>query len=261
MDLLFPHQHRDVSDAEIADLYHWPTPGQWLRANMVNTLDGMARGADGLSGSISSAADKRVFRQLRRSADAIVVGAGTARSENYGPANATISTQQQRLAAGQLPFPRLVLVTKIVSLRADARVFSPPADCGANPAANWRPLVALPESSLAKARENGLDTVAELVVVGETEVLADQLLHELASRGLRRLLTEGGPTLLAQLVAYLDDLCLTTSPLLAGAAGVKLLAPELLGGATLAHSFPFQLGHLLHEQGTLLARWVRATRE
>jgi len=65
--------------------YVWPD-GPWLRANMVTSLDGAATGADGRSGTVNNAADQRVFHELRASADAIVVGAGTARAEEYGPA-------------------------------------------------------------------------------------------------------------------------------------------------------------------------------
>ena len=55
----------------------------WLRVNMVSTLDGAANGESGKSGSINNEADKRVFHALRQHADAIVVGAGTARTERY----------------------------------------------------------------------------------------------------------------------------------------------------------------------------------
>jgi riboflavin biosynthesis pyrimidine reductase len=56
------------------------------RADMVTTLDGAATGGDGLTGSIDNPADRRVFHVLREMSDAIVVGAGTARSERHVPA-------------------------------------------------------------------------------------------------------------------------------------------------------------------------------
>lgn len=62
----------------------WAWPDRpWLRVNMVSSLDGAATGADGLSGSINNEADREIFHQLRAGADAIVVGAGTARAEGY----------------------------------------------------------------------------------------------------------------------------------------------------------------------------------
>ena len=61
--------------------------GPWLRANMVSTVDGAATGESGKSGSINNAVDKRIFDLLRELADAVVVGAGTARVEGYRPAD------------------------------------------------------------------------------------------------------------------------------------------------------------------------------
>src|SRR4051794_12164053 len=57
-----------------------------LRANFVSTLDGAATGPDGLSGSISGPPDRRVFRALRATCDALLVGAGTVSAEGYRPA-------------------------------------------------------------------------------------------------------------------------------------------------------------------------------
>ena len=58
----------------------------WCAANMVSTVDGAATGEGRRSGAINNAADKGVFDTLRGLADAVVVGAGTARAEGYRPA-------------------------------------------------------------------------------------------------------------------------------------------------------------------------------
>jgi len=73
-----------IGDGSVEDLYAWPD-GPWLRVNMISTVDGAAQGADGLTGSINNSADKVVFRRLRDTADALLVGAGTARAEGYRP--------------------------------------------------------------------------------------------------------------------------------------------------------------------------------
>lgn len=69
---------------DLAQLYQ-PPPGRWVRAAMVTTVDGSVTGADGLSKSIANDVDQQVFRLLRETSDAIVVGAGTARAEGYQP--------------------------------------------------------------------------------------------------------------------------------------------------------------------------------
>ena len=76
----------DVTDEDLARLYAVPERRAFLRVNMVSTVDGSATGDDALSGSINNAVDKVVFDHLRATADVVVVGAGTARAEGYGPA-------------------------------------------------------------------------------------------------------------------------------------------------------------------------------
>ena len=74
----------------------------------------------------------------------------------------------------------------------------------------------------------------------------------LADRGLRQVLCEGGPSLMALLVASgrLDELCLTWSPLIVGGSG-----PRILNGAPVDASW--RLAHLLEQDGTLIGRWLR----
>src|SRR4051812_43523405 len=75
----------DVDDSALTEVYAVPQR-RWLRVNMVSTLDGAATGDSGQTGSINNEADRRVFHLLRSMADAVLVGAGTARTEGYGPA-------------------------------------------------------------------------------------------------------------------------------------------------------------------------------
>ena len=71
-------------DGGLREIYAVPrTP--WLRVNMISTIDGAATGDTGLTGSINNAPDKVVFDLLRALADAVIVGAGTARAEGYPP--------------------------------------------------------------------------------------------------------------------------------------------------------------------------------
>lgn len=89
--------------------YDWPD-GPWLRVNFVSTVDGSAQGPDGRSGTINNEVDRDLFQALRRSCDVILVGAGTARAEHYGPVGIPIAvighTMPDRLADS--PEARLV---------------------------------------------------------------------------------------------------------------------------------------------------------
>ena len=96
-----------------------------------------------------------------------------------------------------------------------------------------------------------LAEVADVVVAGERSVDIGAALDELAARGLRRMLCEGGPTLLSDVAAAgrLDELCLTLSPQLVGGDGTRIThGPDLDTRWTLAH--------LLEEDGVLLSRWT-----
>jgi riboflavin biosynthesis pyrimidine reductase len=79
----------------------------------------------------------------------------------------------------------------------------------------------------------------------------------LAERGLRRVLSEGGPTVLAAFAAAgeLDELCLSLTPLLAGPVAPRILSGPAWTGGTL----PLALTGLLEEDGALFLRY-RAVR-
>jgi riboflavin biosynthesis pyrimidine reductase len=207
---------------DLEALYRPPTL-PWLRVNMVSTLDGAANGESGTSGSINNDADKRVFRALRAQADAVVVGAGTARTERYRVADVPLVVVSHRaLVPEQLrdaPPGKVFLVTCSDSLGLD--------DC---------------RSTL------GHDQV---IVAGEAQVDLVAMRSALVERGLRNLLCEGGPHLLRDLLdaGVVDELDLTWVPRVIG--GVH---PRILEGA--AVDVPMRLGLLLEEDETLIGRWL-----
>lgn len=206
---------------DLATLYAAPRR-PWLRVNMVSTVDGSATGADGRSGSINNAADHRVFHTLRGLADAILVGAGTARAERYGTADVPI-----------------VLVSRHGEVPETLR--------GAEPG---RVLLATCASAehLAEARA----TLGEehVLVLGADAVDLVALKGALVDRGWTDLLSEGGPHLLRDLLGagVVDEVCTTAVPRLVAGDG-----PRITAGPPV--DVPLSLEVLLEEGGTLLARW------
>lgn len=209
-------QELGAHDARVADCYAFG-PGVTLRSNMIMTADGVAAGSDGLSKSLSGPADGRLLSLLRAVADAVIVAAGTLREEHYHPIRTRPGMASYRAAAGLAEHPRLVMITtepkRDRSLRALAQ-------------APVRPLV------LCAHDTGALADVAEVVELpdgsGRVDLVgAKALLGEI---GLRRLHTEGGPRLLAQLIAgdLLDEYCLTVAPMVLG--GEAQLRPVM--GAT-----------------------------
>ena len=212
-----------------------------VRANMISTLDGAATGPDHVSGSINGAADLRVFQALRAVADVVLVGAGTVRAEGYGSLDVPPRLEGTRRARGRVAPPELAVITRSGDLPAallDAR--RPPLVV--TTAAN-------PHVDALRGRVGG----QRVVVAGEHEVDLVVTLRALVDRGLTSVLAEGGPSLLAELVArdLVDDLFLTWSPTLVGGPAPRVLD----GGPWLAPPREATLVHLLHADGVLLGRW------
>lgn len=209
-------------DAAPAELYaEERTP--WLRANMISTVDGAGTGADGLTGSINNAADHRVFHALRGLADAVLVGAGTAVAEGYRPEDTpvVVVTGRGRVPERlQHPGPGQVLLVTCESA-----------------------------AGLGHARELlGGDHV---LVAGQDEVDLARAVAELTDRGMGRLLCEGGPRLLGDLltVGLVDELCTTIVPQLVGGD-----QPRIVTSAGMR--VPLDLQLLAEEDDTVFARWT-----
>lgn len=215
-----------LTDARLRELYAAPEP-TWLRVNMVGTVDGAATGDDGRSGTINNDVDHRVFQVLRSLADAVLVGAGTARAEGYRPTDRPIVVVSR---SGRLPD----------RLR------------DAEPGAVWMATCQAAEGLEELRAALGADHV---LVVGQHRLDLAALKARLAERGLRQLLGEGGPHLLRDLLdqGAVDELCATVVPRLVGGHH-----PRITDGAPL--DVPLRLGLLLEEEHTLLARWYVADR-
>lgn len=234
--LPFPSEEVDLSAT-----YAYPTDRAWVRANMVSSLDGSAV-QDGRSGGLSGEADQRVFAVLRGLADVVLVGAGTARAEGYRAPRAKPAYAATRKAIGQRPAPVLALVSRRLGLDPGSALFT----------GDERTIVVTTSAADAAARAR-LGEVADVVVAGDLEVDVRSAVGQIASRGLRRVLCEGGPSLLGDVLAAgcLDELCLTLSPKVVGGDGSRITSGPVTDVA-------FALTHLLEQDGTLFTRYVRA---
>ncbi len=233
---------------DLADVFVPPEPPPdrpSVRCNMISTFDG-AIAVNGRSGLLGGPPDRRVFATLRSWADVIVVGAGTARAESYGPVRLDDELRERRSRRGQLPVPPLALVTRSGNLDWSSPLFTE---------AEVRPLIVTTSDAPEASRARG-ETVADFIEAGTERVDAAKALGELHRLGHRSVLLEGGPGLNADFVAagLLDELCLTVSPRLVAGTGSRLFAgPELVPPADIA------IEQLLEEEGFLFFR-LRLTR-
>lgn len=187
-------------------------PDDVLCANFVTSLDGVATleapGGAGPTLRGRCDADRLVMGLLRMAADALLVGAGTLRAEGRHAFTAAAIDRERAdvyraLGRGE---PRLVVVTAGGELDPDAKALRGGA------------LVLTTDAGAARLRGRlpaGCDVRS---LGGDGQPSAAAIVAAVRAEGHRRLLTEGGPTLVAGLAAegLLDELFLTLSPVLAG---------------------------------------------
>jgi riboflavin biosynthesis pyrimidine reductase len=216
--------------------------------NMVSSADG-AISVDGLSGGLSGSADKEVFFYLRSIADVILVGASTAREENYGQPKLSDELRAQRASRGQPPLPRIAVTTRSMRIDWSSRLFGAPD----SPAG--LPLVVCPGNSPPALRAPA-DGVAELLTSGADEVDFPAVLGELRQRRVGLVVCEGGPTLNGQLLSagLVDEVCLTLSPLLVGGRG-----PRITGWDDPQPALGLQLISACEAEGVLMLRYATAS--
>jgi riboflavin biosynthesis pyrimidine reductase len=185
-----------------------------LYANFVSSADGVvALPADRDSGRVVSGdnePDRFIMGLLRAAADAVLIGAGTFRKgdgdcspEAIYPAAGDLFAEL-RTQLGLRPHPLLVVVT--ASGHIDP----------AHPALSDCLVVTTPHG---EARLRGaLPSGVRIAVLGAQRVDGRSLLDLLHAQGLEVVLTEGGPSLVGQLVeeGLIDELFLTSSPRLFG---------------------------------------------
>jgi riboflavin-specific deaminase-like protein len=217
-----------------------PPDRPYLVLNMVSTLDGRTA-IDGRSGPIGDEADRDLFHCLRTQVDAVMVGAGTIRTERYGRIAKRPERREQRLAEGLAPDPLAVIVS--ASLRV-------PPDL---------PLLQDPNSTVAilTASDGELpETPARVIYLrgpaGIELELRPHLERLRSEHGVRSILCEGGPSLNESLVreGLVDELFLSVAPKLAGGPPLTVLT-----GDPLAEPLEAELVWLLEHEGHLFGRY------
>lgn len=237
------------SPGEIGDLareYAFPVSQRaWLRSVFVSSLDGAAT-FDGRSGALGNDADKSLFALLRGLADVVLVGAETARREEYGPVEPDPIWADVRV--GRPPTPPLAVISRQLALDAASPLFSK--------APNRAPTIIITCKAAPQEQLEALRDTADLMIAGNEYVDMAEAVNMLMERGYMRISCEGGPRVLAQVAVagLLDELCLTLSPKL-----VAGKAPRIANGLPIPGGLAMQLVSVLEDRGHLFLRYVRAT--
>jgi riboflavin biosynthesis pyrimidine reductase len=220
---IHPQPAEVVTIRESYDVERQQPPGRpWVELCMVASLDGSTV-VDGRSGGLSNPHDTEVFLTLRDLADVVLVGAGTARAEGYGPPR----------KAGQ----RVGVVSNSGRVDLTSALFTSGAG-----------FLIVPES----APDTTVDTVRAGAATVDLQRAVARLIDVVPDIAFVH--AEGGPQLNGALAAedLIDELNLTLAPKLAGGGGPRLT----VGGADMSSAF--ELAHLLvDEDSFVFSRWVR----
>jgi len=216
---------------------HAPRERPYLVLNMVSTLDGKAT-IDWRTKGMSNELDRALFHHLRTQADAVMVGAGTVRTERYGRMIKSDELRDKRRREGLEPDALAVVVSARLDLPADLPLLQDPEQ---------RVVIA----TGSDARLEGVEAQVDYLLVGEDMPLLMAKLRE--DYGVRSVLGEGGPTLNSHLFAagLVDELFLTLSPKVVGGSA----ALTIVAGRELVEPAELALMWMLEGGGDLFTRW------
>jgi riboflavin-specific deaminase-like protein len=219
-----------------------PDHRPYVVLNMVATADGAASVAQ-RTAPISSPADRQLFHELRAHVDAVLVGAGTVRTERYGRLVRDPKRRERRVARGLAPDPIALIVSHRLSLSPDL------------------PLLADPHSRVVIITASDAELFGCAAQVsylrpapGDGVNLAAMLTRLRIEHGVRSVLCEGGPNLNTSLLpaGLIDELFLSIAPALAGSTG----SLSIVNRAALTEPIDLDLVWLLESQGHLFARYA-----
>ncbi|HEX8092353.1 RibD family protein [Jatrophihabitans sp.] len=178
------------------------------------SIDGYLDSATRTRLALSNDADFDRVDAVRASCDAVLVGAATVRNDNPRLLVRSAERRAERVARGQRPSPMKVTLTEGAKLDADADFFS----CG-----DAEKLVYCASATAPEARDR-LGSVATVVDGGQPVDLR-WLGEDLCARGVRRLMVEGGGTVLTQFLTadLVDELQLVIAPFFVGEAAARRL--------------------------------------
>ncbi|WP_432846889.1 pyrimidine reductase family protein [Amycolatopsis sp. CA-161197] len=233
---------RDLAEADLEALYAYPAPEKWLAVNFVSSADGAVT-VEGRSASLSTPADRVIYRLGNDLADVVLVGAGTALIEGFQGLRPDEHSADRRRRHGLAPIPPIAVVTGGGSLRPDAPVITQ---------ALVPTIVITHAGTDPDLRAAWTAAGADVLVAGTDAVDLDAAVATLASRGLTRIDCEGGPRLFASLLAAdaVDELRLTISPFLVAGHATRAAFGDTIDPARL------RLASVLEDDGTLMLRYL-----
>jgi riboflavin-specific deaminase-like protein len=244
---LLPDPAPDVHVDELLDSLalrdRAPADRPYTVANFIESVDGRAT-VQGRSRGLGDEGDRALFHGLRERVDAVMVGTGTLRAEDYGRILGRDERRQRRAELGLNDEPLAVIVSRSGKIPTGARLFGEP---------EARIVVFTCED----CDVSGCAAQVDVVLLDPSQMTMTTALRTLRiDHDVRWLLCEGGPTVLSALLQerLVDELFVTVAPKLVGGG----TGPTITTGPELAEPQELSLSWLLARPPVLYARYAIA---
>ncbi len=181
-----------------------PAQRPYVIATLIASVDG--RGTlGGTSARLGDAADRAIFRGLRGVVDAILVGTGTLRDEQYGRAGRSTALRRIRAQRGLAEEPTIMVVSRSLKLPVEIPLLTDRASRVRLYTPSVEPVPAM-GAQVQVTRLPGDAYLDQVLKIARLE------------HGIRAVDCEGGPTLVARLLELdlVDELFITRAPFWAG---------------------------------------------
>ncbi len=179
----------------------------YVFVNVAASLDGKISDESRKQLRISCEEDLKIVDRLRAESDAIMVGIGTVLADDPRLTVKSAELREKRKKEGKEPNPLRVVVDSRCRVPLNSKVLNNEA----------RTLIAVSKKA-PEERIKEVQRFAEVVVFGDERVDLLALLEHLYSKGVRRLMVEGGGTLISSLISenLADEMRMYYGPLIVG---------------------------------------------
>jgi riboflavin-specific deaminase-like protein len=190
----------------------------YVAVNMAMSVDGKITTYRREEIILGSAHDRRTMDALRAESDAVIVGAGTVKHDGFPILMRHDDLREKRTARGLPPHPINVTLSRSLDMPSAKPFFQHP---------DTEKIVFTTRAAPA-ARVKRFAKLAEVVVLSRRTLSPADVLENLHSRGVERVLLEGGGELHWAFAeeCVIDDIYVTLTPRLIGGAA----APTILDG-------------------------------